>query len=356
MKLLLNSGAEPNCCFGTGSFPLAVACIFENENMAELLLNNHSNVNTFTHIDDICLTVFQCDEAVDIIEIIAYKRFNTPEFAISPLHIASICNNGNIVKMLLDSKAKIHLKCSVNPVMLNILANNCKSSEIGISKYPNCSILHDVLPLHIACLMGNDNIVEMLLQSNITNLPDYIDSLILLSTEQVICIHGLPVDFALVSEEKQTFMLSPIQMACFSTHWTILKTLLKHGASIFETCRISNTILAGFSRNTKQLQNSEIDGTVYKTSVKMFLFEIFVKSCILGDIQTIRDLLIIIQNTSIIHHKKIPIHYACEDNQAEVVELLVSAIHIACNAGNDDAVAYLLNCEYINSENSSNLQ
>ncbi|XP_063448450.1 ankyrin-1-like [Mytilus trossulus] len=330
MELLLNSGAEPNRCFGTESFPLSVACILKNESMVEVLLNNHSNVNTATCIDDICLTIFQCEDAVDIIEIIAYKRFNylnTPEFPISALHIASICSNENIVKMLLDSKARIHLKCSVNPVMLQILANNCQSTyrpEIAFKKYFDCSIIHDILPLHIACLMGNDNIVKMLLRSNIANLPNYIDSPILINTEQVICIHGLLVDCDLVSGEEQTFMLSPIQIACFSAHWTILKTLLKHGASIFESCRISNTILAGFSKNMKELQNTEIDGTVFKTSVEMFLFETFVKSCIIGDIHTIRDLLVIIQDTSIIHQNKAPIHYACESNQAEVVELLMS--------------------------------
>ncbi|CAC5357849.1 ANK [Mytilus coruscus] len=331
MELLLKSGAHPNICFATGSLPLAVACIFKNENMVKLLLNKHSNVNTVTNIGDICNTLYQCDEAVDIIEIVAYKRFDTPEFAISALHIASIFNNGNIVKMLLDNKTRINLKCSVNPVMLYILANNCKNAnrpEIAMNNYSNCSIIHEVPPLHIACLMGNDDIVEMLLQSNIANLSDYIDSPILINAEQVICIHGLLVDFDLNSGEKQTFMLSRLQIACFSTHWTILKTLLKHGASIFETCRISDTILAGFSRNMKELQNRDIDGTVYKTSVEMFLFENnhisiirdlkqlgicfepknihklfkkFVESCILGDIQTIRALLVIIEDTSIIY-------------------------------------------------------
>ncbi|CAC5404363.1 unnamed protein product [Mytilus coruscus] len=354
MRLLLNNGADPNSCFHTGSFPLALACIFENENMVELLLNNQSNVDTFTDIDDICTAVFQCGYKVDIVEKIAYKQFDTPTFPLSALHIASISNNINIVQMLLNSKANAYVKCSISPMVLNVLGKNSKSAErheISPRSYSKCSIIHNVLPLHIACLMGNDNIVDILIQNNIDCRPYYTESSIELSTEQVMCIHGFLDEFGVIPRQKQKFMFSPIQIACFSTHWIILKNLFKYGAAIFESCDISNTLMACFSGNIKDFQNCKYQETVYKTSVENILFEhnhisiirdlkdlgfqfgtnhinimldTIAKSCYSGDLQTVGTLLNIIEDISIIHKNKAAIHYACEAKQAEVVELLVS--------------------------------
>ncbi|XP_063448453.1 ankyrin-3-like [Mytilus trossulus] len=354
MRLLLNNGADPNICFHSGSFPLALACIFEDEKMVDLLLNNRSNVNTFTDIDDICNAVFQCGNIVDIVEKIAYKQFDIPTFPLSPLHIASISNNINIVQMLLNSKANSYVKCSISPMVLKVLSKTIKSAErheVSPSSHAKCSIIHNVLPLHIACLIGNDDIVEILLQNNTDYGPYYTESLVELNTEQVMCIHGLLDEFDIIPNQEQKFMLSPIQIACFSSHWTILKKLFEYGSVIFETCEISNTLMACFNRKVKDSHDFKYKETIYKTSVENILYEFnhisiirdlkdlglqidtdhfnkmletFVNSCYTGDLQTVGTLVNIIEDLSIIYKNKAAIHYACEANHAEVVDLLVS--------------------------------
>jgi len=214
MKLLLEKGADINCCGDNGRTPLHATCLHGKKDAAFLLIGQEANL-----------------------EVKERRREETPLFLaykmLGGLERDNYNNRANdyldIIKYLIEKNANVNAQESWYKESALHIA--CKEGKVEHVQYflehgANIELqnIYGDTPLHIACEKGRIQIVEQLLEK------------------------GADIN-ALNNVQKK-----PIHSACATGQIKVAKLLEKHGANLQETCYERNPenpveILQAYNKN-----------------------------------------------------------------------------------------------------------
>jgi ankyrin repeat protein len=179
VKLLLQSGADPNHACDDKLTALYAACANGNFAVVELLLKNKANPNkvSLKNLSPLCLV---CQLGyVDIAKLLLQNKADPMQKLVNgstPIHVA--CENGHydIVNLLLQHQPDSTIKKEYD---IEVLLNHARDNNFfhsfkkllirnEVSLSPNSKI--NLSPLDIAIFLGFSDIVQLLLSYNIAQI------------------------------------------------------------------------------------------------------------------------------------------------------------------------------------------
>ena len=212
-KLLLRFNAEPNIKFARGYTPLMAACMCNYHNIVKLLLQSGAYVNT------------QGSDGA------------------TAIGLASTNNNNRIISLLLNAKVEVNVGAPGYGPPLLVLCSHGNDEmvecflEAGADPNVVCAEYFNFTALHFACVLNNEDIVRLLLKAkantNVLSSNGVTPLSIAVSKGNVKIVEVLLAVGADVELENDVIRgWRPIFFAAINGHLSILKLLLKHGASL----------------------------------------------------------------------------------------------------------------------------
>ncbi|XP_019854775.1 PREDICTED: ankyrin-1-like [Amphimedon queenslandica] len=280
-KLLLEGGANPNLQSNYGSTPLSISCYEGHQKIVKLLLDFNADPNIqmiqFNGLTPLMLACYH--ENHNIVKLLLQAGVYVDAQSdhnwgrITALHIASIRNDTQLVRLLLNANADVNVQTTegLTPMYIACVQGNKEMLQFFIEKKadPNLgdkygksplyaaiernsveivTALLDtgadpniaggkfkVTPLQYACTCSSDDIIHLLLKANASpNAPStegYTPLSIASVTGRIKVVEMLLSEGANV-ELEDTDGWTPIFHAAAGGRLDVIRLLLKHGAKI----------------------------------------------------------------------------------------------------------------------------
>ncbi|VDI29599.1 Hypothetical predicted protein, partial [Mytilus galloprovincialis] len=297
-----------------GWTPLHVACMMQNTNIVNLLLTKHADINKIT---------------------------NT---GATPLYLASFYGRKKIVEILISNRADIN-KCNLNrfsPLHISCYFGYkaiCTTLlQTGSDK--NCEDNDHETPLSIACEMGHCEIVELLLENEVR------------------------------LDKKNGDGNAPIHIACIKGHTNIVERMILINRSIVNLPNIKGSTPLHISCQKGHLEivrvlltnNALLSLTDEGNCVPFFL------ACVNGRTEIVEEILNLQNGPSVNEHFQndlVPLHVACSYGHQELTEILLNwkdieveirdingmtALYMACQSDNIKLTNLLLDHKAISTQ------
>ena len=250
VKLLLKYHADPNISSDDGRTPLMAACNFRQYRVIPLLLQAGANVNSQTDHNSGKATALMIAVSQDTTSVSLLLNANDIDINLqnsggrTALYWA--CSNGNneMIQCLLKAKAdpRVCTHQGDSPLLVytykapSTLAKPIVAALLKAGADPNVSEKNlNITPLHIACLRGQEDIVQLLLKAkaNINALDRHGNTPLCLAAGygHKVIVEQLLLAGADIELEKNGGF-TPLFIAAAKGHLEIIKILIQNGASI----------------------------------------------------------------------------------------------------------------------------
>ncbi|CAC5366874.1 unnamed protein product [Mytilus coruscus] len=333
LKVLLDYKADINKCSPQGRSPLFVACQENHVEIAKLLLDNNADTNKCMDAES-TLDFITCQtqhKETDKIKLDKLKD-KCKDNGASPLFIACLNNNIEIVKLLLDNMTDIN-KCIGDGMTPLYIACSCNRIEIVKMLLYNKADVNrctneGMSPLTIACKKNNTEIVKILLYNKDTSNKCTFDGYPLhhaCAVNNIEIVKLLLDSKANIDERRSDDGVFPLYIACWNNYIEIVKLLLNKKADI-DQCGYDGTSLLHIAcaKNHIEIVKILLD---YKTDINKCLDDgaspLYV-ACYKNHIDIVKVLL---DNKADINICKndgaSPLYVACHNNHIDIVKVLL---------------------------------